>query len=304
MITENSSYFRRNLETLKMYSISNSKLVITVIPLGAELQSIFNKENSLEYLWDAGPEWPKKSPVLFPIVGGLKNGRYSFEDKEYEMSRHGFARDMVFNIREHTEDSIVLFFESDRATRIKYPFDFKFLVTYKVYDQTLNISYRVENTGARGMFFSVGGHPAFRVPIGGKTNYEDYRLEFEEDEEAGRWPLSAEGLLLETPLSFLSGRVVPLAKDLFSKDALVFKQLNSKAVSILSDKHANGLKVSFPGFPYLGIWAAKNADFVCIEPWCGVADGVNATGEIMEKEGINRLEAGTFFERTFSVTVF
>ena len=155
------------------------------------------------------------------------------------------------------------------------------------------------------MFFSVGAHPAFKVPIVEGTNFEDYYLFFDKKERAGRWPLSSEGLIELKPEPFLNDTdKLPLKKELFYKDALVFKHLNSSAISIKSDKTERGVIVAFEGFPYMGIWNAKDADFLCIEPWQGIADSVNATGNLLEKEGIIPLGVGKTFKTSWSIELF
>lgn len=287
-----------------MYNISNEKLSVGISQKGAELQNLVNKETGIEYLWQAGEEWPKRSPVLFPIVGGLKDDSYKFENKTYRMGRHGFARDKEFQVEEQQEESIIFKLVSDEDTRKTYPFDFKFLLRYSLDGNAVNVTYFVYNTGPSDMFFSVGGHPAFNVPLTTGTTYEDYRLDFLNEENAGRWPLSKEGLLLDEPVPYFSGKTLQLKKEMFYGDALVFKKLNSNVISLLNNKNEHGLTVSFPDFPFLGIWATKDADFVCIEPWCGIADSVNTSGDLKEKEGISHLEAGAVFERTFSIGVF
>lgn len=287
-----------------MYTISNNKITIIVASRGAELQSLINNETGLEYMWDAGAAWPKKSPVLFPIVGGLKNSIFRYAGREYRMSRHGFARDLDFKVHDQTEDSMTFMIESNEETKRGYPFDFQFLIKYALVDNAVNITYFVDNMGMDEMFFSVGGHPAFKVPLTGDSVYEDYYLSFMDKENAGRWPLSADGLLLNSPLPLFTGTELWLTRKLFYGDALVFKHLNSNVVSLLNNKNKHGLSLSFPDFPFLGIWAAKDADFVCIEPWCGVADTENTSGSLIEKEGINSLEPGAVFERNFSIGVF
>jgi galactose mutarotase-like enzyme len=155
------------------------------------------------------------------------------------------------------------------------------------------------------LYFSVGGHPAFAVPLTKDTNYEDYYLVFDKQENTPRWPISNDGLIENTPDPLLqhSDRL-PLTKELFSKDALVLKSLKSSLISVRSDKTEHGLRFDFPGFPFLGLWAAKGADFLCIEPWCGIADSVNTSQQLEEKEGINALEPGGEFSRTWIVKVF
>jgi galactose mutarotase-like enzyme len=288
-----------------IHTISNDRLSVQVSEKGAELQSIFHKNNNLEYLWSAASVWPKKSPVLFPIVGGLKNSTYKYEGNEYKLGRHGFARDKKFKLSELTETSALLSLPGSNETKRVYPFDFVFNVRYTVESSKLTITFIVENSGSSEMFFSVGAHPAFAVPLDKELQYDDYFLKFNQPETAGRWPLSEEGLIEKEPVPLLQDTdTLPLSKELFYKDAVVFKDLKSSSISLLSHKSPHGLTVTFDGFPYMGIWAAKDADFVCIEPWCGIADGVDATGELSSKEGILKLPAKTTFEASYSIEVF
>lgn len=221
------------------------------------------------------------------------------------MSRHGFGRESLFLMKQQTPSAISFILQSNPQTLQKFPFNFQFLVRYQLHQNTLSVCYEVSNTGDEPMYFSVGGHPAFKVPLVDSTGYEDYFLEFNTNENAGRWPVSAEGLIGENeiPLLLNSNRL-PLTRELFFDDALVFKHLSSHQVSIKSFKNLHGLIFDFTGFPYLGIWAAKNANFVCIEPWCGIADSVNTNQQLTQKEGINELAAGKLFSRTWKATFF
>ncbi|RBL91645.1 aldose 1-epimerase family protein [Chitinophaga flava] len=289
-----------------MITISNELLTIQLAEAGAELQHIVRNDSGLEYLWSGDPAvWGKKSPVLFPIVGGLKKNTYTYNGHEYTLGRHGFAREQVFTVEEHTSTQVTFLLKDSDATLSVYPFRFVFRVRYVLEGERLQVSYLVENTDSKELFFSVGGHPAFKVPLVEGTGYEDYYLEFNKTETTGRYPLSPEGQIELTPVPLLQQtQELPLKKSLFLEDALVFKALASDAISIRSHKTPHGLTVSFNGFPYMGIWAAKNADFVCIEPWCGIADNVAATGELNEKEGINQLVPGEKFERTWTASFF
>jgi galactose mutarotase-like enzyme len=178
-------------------------------------------------------------------------------------------------------------------------------VNYSLQENKLLVTFIVENTGSENLLFSVGAHPAFAVPLVEGTEYEDYYLKFNQIEDAGRWPLSSEGLVETSPTPLLKNEnQLPLKKELFYKDAIVFKHLKSTAISIVSNKTPHGVRVDFTGFPYTGIWATKNADFVCIEPWCRIADSVNASGNLEEKEGINTLEPKGRFEIGYSIEVF
>ncbi|BAV09152.1 Galactose mutarotase [Filimonas lacunae] len=289
-----------------MLVLENELLKVAIATKGAELQSIVRKDNGIEYMWSGDAQyWGKKSPVLFPIVGGLKKNEYIYNLNTYPLSRHGFARDMEFTVTEQSAHSATFSLKNDEDTYKVYPFHFTFSIRYQLENDTVSVTYQVQNDGKENLLFSVGGHPAFAVPQVEGSSYEDYYLEFSETENAGRWPLSAEGLIESAPIPVLQNtNILPLTKSLFYGDALVFKQLQSKKVSLLSKTHAHGLHFTLEGFPFLGIWAAKDANFVCIEPWCGIADGVYASGNLLEKEGINNLSPKTTFTRTWSVTLF
>lgn len=288
-----------------MPELKNDKLQVVVAEKGAELQSIVRTDLGQEYLWHAGPEWAKKSPVLFPIVGTLKNNSYTYKGKSYTLGRHGFARDKVFALTAQTDHQLTFTLKDTEDTHKVYPFHFTFQVVYTLLDTTLKVTYIVENTGKNTMYFSVGAHPAFKVPLTEGTGYEDYYLSFNQEENDGVWPLSEDGLIEVTPEPFLvKTHKLPLKHSLFYKDALVFKTLASNIIELKSDKSPRGLKLQYDGFPYMGIWAAKDADFVCIEPWNGIADSVNASGELTGKEGIHILDAGKHFERSWTVTLY
>jgi galactose mutarotase-like enzyme len=290
-----------------MYSIENSQLSISISTKGAELQSIFHKEFKIEYMWSGDPAfWGKKSPVLFPIVGTLKNDTYYYQGKSYHLTRHGFARDMDFEVLEHSEDSITFFITSNFSTLKQFPFEFEFSVTYKLRGNELAVTYTVKNRSAKeDCYFSVGGHPAFRVPLVEGLSYNDYYLEFNEDETLPRWPISKEGLIETTPETLLNTTsILPLRKELFYKDAIVLKYPTSSMVSVKSDKTDHGLDISFDGFPFLGIWAAKDADFICVEPWCGIADSIATDQQFIDKEGINKLKAEQVFSKSWKAAFF
>jgi galactose mutarotase-like enzyme len=289
-----------------MVSIDNEILSVSVDAKGAELQNIFLKEHKLQYLWNGNAAfWPKKSPVLFPIVGTLKKNTYFYQGRSYQLSRHGFARDMEFETADQTAQSVSFRLSDDENTLRHFPFSFQFTITYSILENQLTVTYRVKNISDAAMYFSVGGHPAFRVPLVDGTAYSDYFLAFNEEETLSRWPISPEGLIEKKPEPFLQHtETLVLSKELFYKDALVFKFPASSLVSLQSDKTRHGLDFDFSAFPYLGIWAAKNADFVCIEPWCGIADSVDSDQQIISKEGINKLGGQEIFEKKWSVTFY
>ena len=289
-----------------MFTIENQESVVSIHPKGAELQSLYHKTHRQEYMWSGDAAfWGKHSPLLFPIVGALKENRYYYQDKPFSLSRHGFARDREFEAESQTADSITFLLRSDDSTRAVYPFDFELRVIYRLQPGGMSTTYQVRNQAAETLYFSVGGHPAFKVPLVENTEYTDYYLEFDHKETAPRWPISKDGLIGREPLPLLQDeQILRLTKELFAKDALVFKRLKSTGIALRSARTERGLRMDFPGFPFLGIWAAPNADFVCIEPWCGIADPVDSNQQLVDKEGINRLEAGGVFERTWTLRFF
>lgn len=289
-----------------MQIIENDFLKAVIKIKGAELSSLQHKQTGAQYIWQADPAyWGKHSPVLFPVVGTLKNNSFLFENKEFHLGRHGFARDMDFSIVESERDSIKFRLDASASTLIKFPFKFSFEIEYALLNTSLKVTYSIVNTGDFEMFFSVGGHPAFNVPLEMGLTYQDYYLEFDEMENAGRWPISAEGLIEKSPVPFFENtNKFQLTKPLFYQDALVFKHLRSKSVNLRSEKGSAGIRFDFNEFPYLGIWAAKDADFVCIEPWCGIADSVDTNSQLIDKEGINWLAAGNIFNRSWTIHCF
>ena len=287
-----------------MYTIENEQIRIQVSTKGAELQSLWHKQHALEYLWQGDAAyWAKRSPVLFPIVGTLRNNTYIHQDVTYNLPRHGFARDKAFALHEQTASSITLVLHSDADTLKVYPFAFSFFITYSIEGNTLNTCYKVINTGTDEMYFSVGAHPAFNVPLTNTTHFEDWYLQFNQQENSNRWPITADGLIATTSEPFLQGDRLPLQPSLFYKDALVFKDLASTTITLASDISERRLVFSFEGFPYFGIWSTKDAPFVCLEPWCGIADSEHADGDLTRKEGIHDLAAGSSWQRQWSIAV-
>lgn len=288
------------------YIISNNHLQVKIKAKGAELASVVDRKTSVEYMWSANPVfWAKSSPVLFPIVGTLKDNTYRHNDHEYRLTRHGFARDEMFSVAEKYDSSIVFLLASTETSLQKYPFAFELRIIYQLVDNTLTVRYHVKNTDDQDMLFSLGAHPAFAVPLKAELAYEDYFLEFESPETAARWPISKSGLIETEPQSFLQDEnKIPLTRYLFLNDALVFKRLKSRQVSLRSDKDTHGIDFLFGEFPYLGIWGQPGANFVCIEPWCGIADSVDHDQELSRKEGVEKLSGNSQWTREWKARFY
>ncbi|GAB3827688.1 aldose 1-epimerase family protein [Pontibacter rugosus] len=289
-----------------LYFLENDNYKVGVDTLGAELHHFIKKDENLEFIWQADPKvWAGHAPNLFPIVGELPGQQYTFEDKVYEMKRHGFARRKEFKLVNEKSDKLVFELTEDEETLAQYPFQFRLLIAYTLDENRLSVSYHVTNSSEQALYFSVGGHPGFKVPFYPGERYEDYFIEFEQEETLHRHLLTDQGLLSgETKLILEQGSVLPLNPSFFDKDALVLKRLKSEKVLLGSPASARRIEVAFKDFPYLGIWAKPDTtQYVCIEPWCGIASREGESGELKEKEGINQLAPGQSFERTYSITV-
>lgn len=230
-------------------TISNPNLTAQINHFGAELCSIKNSEDK-EYIWEGNPVfWGKHSPILFPIVGTLKNNSYNYNGKEYQLSRHGFARDMKFELVMKSENSATFCLISSIETKKVYPFEFELQVCYTLEENKLKIEYKILNKSDSVMPFSIGAHPAFALP----KSFEEYALAFEYPEILTSYELEND-LLSDTTLTIdMIDNQFPLSYSLFEKDALIFKKLKSKNITILENKKPL-LCVRFDNFPHLGIW--------------------------------------------------
>ena len=278
-------------------TISNSIISASINALGAELIRL--EKDSKNYIWSVDETyWNKTSPILFPIVGRLKNDTYSIDNKTYELPRHGFARNFEFQIVNQTESSVVFVLESNSETLKNYPFEFELRLEYELDENELKIKYSVENKSEATMPFSIGAHPAFAI----ENSFSDYSLKFNQTEEFISHELDNEQFSNSFRKINSENGQINLNYSLFEKDALVFKHLESNKLTLLKKKEPV-LSVQLEGFPYLGIWTKPNAPFLCIEPWCGLADNVNHNGNIFEKEGINLLHPQEFFSRTIKIKI-
>ena len=290
-----------------MYTLENRKLKIGIKKIGAELSQISSVKNINEFMWDANPAiWANHAPNLFPIIGALKEDSYRFENKKYTMTKHGFIRNNKdIALHEKTNDSLTFKLSQNESTLKSYPFKFEFYITYKLTDNKIDIIHTVKNCDEQRLYFSLGGHPAFKCPVYENENYEDYVLEFEHDENSVRHLINMETGLIssKTKPVFNNSNKIPLTHDLFNEDALIFKDLKSRKVTLKSDTYGAILSISYKEFPYLGIWAKPNGNYVCIEPWLGIADHEDTNQELKTKEGILSLEANKSFTASYTIEI-
>jgi galactose mutarotase-like enzyme len=288
-----------------LHTLESPSLRISAGNAGAELQSIFSKKTGTEYLWQGDPAWwGGRAPVLFPVIGGLKNGAYIFEGRVYKLPKHGFVRRAYFHSK-HEPDKLVFEYVDNPQTRLAFPFEFSLTVAFTLNDNVLHVENRVENQGKGDMCFSVGAHEAYNCPFGENENFEDYFLEFEQAEALESQIVNMKtGLLTGRtyPVPLENGRVLPLRHSLFDNDALVFKSIGSKKVAVKSKNRKAFIEVAYDA-PHLGVWQIPGAPYICIEPWCGLPDFDGGDGNFTDKDGIIQLGEGGVFTFTHSIAV-
>ncbi|WP_298343122.1 aldose 1-epimerase family protein [uncultured Algibacter sp.] len=290
-----------------MFSIQNDKLKIAVQDVGAELCKITSVKHNTDFMWHADPNvWGSFAPNLFPIIGALKNDSYTFEGKTYTLPKHGFVRhNKAITLHKQTKNSLIFKLTSNTDTLKHYPFKFEFYISYTLNNNVLEVKHTIKNTDNKTMYFSVGGHPAFKCPVFENENYEDYVLEFEKEENSKRHLINMENGLIssKTEEVFNNPKKILLTHNLFNTDALVFKDTKSRKITLKSTKKGAIISVHFKGFPYLGIWAKPNGNFVCIEPWLGVADSETTNQKLEDKVGILSLASHKTFEAAYSIEI-
>jgi galactose mutarotase-like enzyme len=278
-----------------LYTLENEYIKISADTVGAELTDITSKKTGTEFLWNANPKhWGNHAPILFPFIGRLNNGSYKLNGMEYKMDKHGFARNSEFTTEEETENSLEFALSADNMEN--YPFAFELKVKYTLEFNEIMVDYSVKNKGETDMYFSIGGHPAFKCPIDENEKFEDYYLEFNKKESVDTIGVNAEGYLTEKNIPLLNNEnKIDLNYPLFEGDALILKGLRSDEISLKSKNHKKRVDFEFGNFPILGVWTKADAPFVCLEPWFGSGDFENFNGEVSEKAGIIELKPKRVF---------
>ncbi|MDF7626638.1 aldose 1-epimerase family protein [Lactobacillaceae bacterium L1_55_11] len=292
-----------------MVTLENEQLKVQISEQGAELNSVWNKAAELEYIWVGDPKyWGRHAPNLFPIVGRLRGDQFTVDGETYYMNQHGFARNMTFEVVEQDDRGATFRLKDSEATHRIFPFKFVFDVRYDLDDQNcLSIKYIVHNPDEEEtLFFSVGGHPAFNLPLdGGK--FSDYYLSIEPEITYDRIRLVGPYSNPYAPTPFTANIPLRLRQEDYHDDAIILK-LERQKTSFLLARLANqhGLKMVVDNAQYFGIWtpAGKEAPFIALEPWWGIADTVDASGNFKEKFGVNVLAAGDTFTGSYSMTFF
>lgn len=283
----------------KLITISNDTLKVSISTFGAELSSVV--KNGKELIWQADPDvWGFHSPILFPICGGLKEDKYIWNEKEFSLPKHGFAKLSEFEVESVSDTKAVFLLRSTEETLKNYPFEYEFRAIFELDGEKLLISYDTKNLSEDTMYFSVGAHEAYSCPNG----IEEYSVIFETPENLKRNTLSG-NLLENNSVSLGLGEAVtelPLKYDYFSVDALVFTDLKSRKVTLLNRTTKEEISLEFPDHDYFLIWTKPNANYVCLEPWCGVPDFVGSSYDITEKRGIIKLDSGKSETKNHTIT--
>jgi len=278
--------------------VENNKYILQVSEKAAEITSLYDKELSLEYMWQADPAyWTGRNPILFPIVSNTWSKKYTIDGKEYAMGNHGVARNAIFSCIENTVDSITMEFCSNEETLAQYPFDFSLKVRYTLEDNKVQIDYEITNTGTKAMPFCFGLHPAFNCPIENGKEFQDYYLEFASSEYLKTFKREDRTFVRENePTTTIPNDYDKLTKTIMLEDVV------SPYVKLTDGKH--GVEVSCAGYKYLAFWTKPEAPFVCIEPWHAMGDMEENNYRFEDRPGTIILDSGRVYQTSYYVKVF
>lgn len=286
------------------HTIRSSTVTATIKAQGAELCSLKDGDGT-EFVWQAGPEWPRHAPLLFPIVGRLANDELRHRGKAYRMTQHGFARDSRFAWGAHEESRCTLVLEDSETTRALYPFAFRLTAGYALDESGLDLTLTIANTGKETLPASLGGHPAFNWPLQPREGKESYELTFANAESSPVRRLDGGLLRAAAEPSPVEGTVLPLSESLFADDAIIFDRIESKSVRYAARQGAGPwLKMSWRGFRELGVWSKPSGvPFLCIEPWRGYASPAGFDGEFSDKPGMMHIAPGAEEQLSYRIEV-
>ncbi len=281
-----------------MVQLQNASLTVSIDPLGAELTSV--RKNGEEYLWQGDPQWWEgHAPVLFPICGGLREDRYTWRGTPYQLEKHGFASRKRFTVEEQSAERATFLLRDDEETRRSYPFAFALRITYTLAGDAVEVLYRVHNPCDTPLYFSIGAHEAYACPEG----FSAYEVTFAEPETLRSTVVTGPLLAHESVAVPTDGRTLALRDAYFAVDALVFEQLRSRSLTLRNRSTGRGVQVEFPGFDALLLWTKPGAPYLCVEPWCGLPDYVDADGDLTRKPRILCAEPGQTVEKLHRFTL-
>ncbi len=280
-----------------MVVLKNENIVCEISETGAEIKSL--KQNGKERMWWGVPDiWGGVAPMMFPICGGLRDDKFVFEGKEYILQKHGYARFEEFSVESETESTVTFLHKSNEKTKNSYPFEYELRVVYNLTAEGIEVTYKVNNTDNKTMYFSIGSHEGYATPEG----IEDYDVLFPEKETLNAYILDGNLLEKNTLPIIKDSNVLPLYDKYFTIDALVFKDLKSRSATLRNRKTGRFVKVDFSGKDYFLLWHKHGAPYICMEPWAGIQDPQDSDYDITKKEGIIALPKCECYEVTHTIT--
>lgn len=288
-----------------MVELKNGALTVMISEKGAEMQSIKDK-NGLEFLWQGEQgRWSDHAPTLFPIVGRLREKYYTYEGKEYSLPLHGFAPKAMYQVEKHSDSKVSFVLKDNEETRAMYPFSFTFTVTYEIIDNSVKVTYHVQNDGENDMYYAVGGHPGFNLPIAPKSDPNKYYFEFEDAIVPTAVEVTSDGFITTArePFALIDDNKLPLyPRDIFVPT--IFLEKTSKGITLKSPNTMHSVHVRFDDFDYLALWCgSKEPPYICIEPWTGTPDRVGDSHEIKDKFAMQTLKQGESRAHSYTITV-
>lgn len=288
-----------------IFTLENEKLTVGVESFGAEVKSVKSRETGREYMWCADEKyWKRTSPVLFPLVGSLRNKSYLYEGERYPMSQHGFARDMEFSLVSRTQNCIWMELKSNADTLKVYPFDFVLQIGYELTENRLKVMWKVVNPAEeKTMYFSIGAHPAFNCPINGEKNKVGYGVKFNSRGDVIYSRVNRDGLLINAKEELkLERNLAIFTEDFFAEENYLIEDYQASEVSLMDLEGKPYVTVEFDA-PLFCIWSpGDEAPFVCIEPWYGRCDRETFEGRLEEREWGQKLASGEIFEKNYTIT--
>lgn len=291
------------MTTNKHCSISNEHLTCVINELGAQITSLTSNLDEHEYIWQADPNiWAGSAPILFPIVGRLNNQKYTVNGQEYTLPIHGFIGEQYFTIKEKSKSSITLSTSFSESTLKAYPFMFRFDVTFALHEKTLTVTYEVSNQDTTDLYFAIGSHPAFSLPL---REFESEQCEVIFSEKENNYCQLIKNDLLsedEYPVDLL-GKSLTLTPDTFAQDALIFRNIKSSLITLqVANKPLLALEIG--NNTHLGLWAKPNAPYVCIEPWSATDETLSTPIELKNKPDMISLPAKEAYTNFYKILIF
>ncbi len=281
-----------------MITLQNDKVTVKINELGAELKAM--QYGGKDYIWRGDAEiWSFSAPLLFPICGGLKDDKYTFEGKEYTLPKHGYARTTIFEVESADDTKAVFLHKSSAETKAVYPFDYELRVIYTLDGTALKIEYKVDNLGNGNMYFSIGSHEGYYTPEG----IEQYDVIFDRDETLNAYQLYGNLVTDQTQPILKDSRVLPLYDKYFIIDALVFRDVKSRSCVLRNRTNGKAIKLDYGFADYFLLWHKHNSPYICLEPWAGIGDVLGSDYDITRKEGIMSIDPGKTYLGEHTITI-